>query len=576
MKRILSVGLGLAALAAMAAPSKIHSDLFQGECIHSFSSNGEWMVSELEAERSLLIRNLVTGQIWTYFSDGMDNGIDYTLCMTRDVSDDGTVIAEVQNVPSYWKNGKWTKLNGAEGAMAAIIGAITPDGSVIVGSVSSSTSRVTYPCVWYRQEDGTYGDIQFLPSPARNSVENGAQYVNANAISDDGKTIAVCYRSGSGFNNIPYVYMQDENGKWTSKPLGDTLIQEAYKDLPKSPGGYRGPSAPNFEAYMTPEEIEEFYKASDDWVNEQYANGISEDEILVGGYLLAAEFMSEENRRKYEPLAQAFANAYLPWAKAMAEYNAQLDAVAEKMISFEFNNVFISPDGKYVYATAYKSKMEDPTNPEYGMVDYHAPVRFDVATGEATLYPFEYDMMITCITEDYSILGWDFDRDLYLYRPAYIIPGGTTEVIEIPEYFNDMGNAYAYEWFEENLYQEVLIGFTQTGAYMWDDKWCVGKPVATPDMSLWGFGVSTLYWSAPPEMTATLSTYLLNPEEDKLADDGPEHAAIEEIEAIQSAQEYKVVNLQGITILETSDYEKVKALPWGLYIVNGQKLIIKN
>lgn len=576
MKKTIIIGLLLMGLPAFAELSPVRTAVFPGECIHSYSPNGLWMVSELDVERSLLIRNLETGEYWTYFSDGMDEGVDYTLAMTRDVSNDGTVIAEVQNVPSYWRNGEWTPLDGAKGAMAAIIGSITPDGSVIVGSVSQGSSRQTKPCVWRRQPDGSYGRIEFLPNPVRNNVENGAQYINANAISDDGKTIAVSYRSGSGFNNLPYVYIQDSEGNWTSKSLADELINAPYKDMPQSPGAYRGPSIPNFEAYMTEEELERFYAESGRWVDEQYALGYNDDEVFAMGYVYAAEFMSEENRKKYEPLARAFADAYIPWANAVIEYNKKLAEVADKIISFEFNNVFISPDGKYVYATAYKSILEDPTDPEFGMVDYHAPVRFDVATGEYTLYPFDYDMMITYIAEDYSILGWDFDRDVYLYRPAYIIPGGETEPIEIPEYFKEKGNRYACDWLEQNLYQEVLIGFTQTGAYMWEDKWCVGKPVATPGLNLWGFGVSTLYWSTPPEWDAVLSTYVFNPDNELLPDDSGNENEDSGVEGIISDDIYRVTNLQGITVLETRAYDDVLRLVPGLYIVNGKKILIKN
>lgn len=514
MKRLFSLVLIFGGLAAWAAePSTVPSQMLPGECIHSFSANGEWMVSELDIEGGMLIRNLKTGQQWVYYSDGMDNGLSYGIGFSRDISDDGTAVAEVSGIPSYWKNGKWTNLPQARG-QAAVVGGITPDGSVIAGSVSTATSLRTRPCVWYRQEDGSYGDPVWLPDPVRNSVSGtSAQYVNAVGISDDGKTVAVSLRTGSGFNNIPYAYIQDENGKWTSKVFGEDIISPPDLEMPKSPGAYRGPSAPNYEAYMTPEQIEQFYAATDyAWLNELYAQGMNDEEVYVAGILYAAEFMSEANRARYEPLAKAFADAYLPWANAMIEYQKAMDAISDQMGDFVFNNVFVSPDGKYLYATAYWSVVEDPTNPEYGIAMFHAPVRFDIATGESVAYPRKFDVMMTGVTADYSVLGWDYDMDAHLYRPAYIFPGLSTDPVEIQDYFKDQGNSYAYTWLEENLYREVLVGFTASGAYRWDDAWTIGKPLATPDMTLWGFGTSTLYWSVLPEESALLATYILNPD----------------------------------------------------------------
>ena len=578
MKKILLLALALGpAISYAGKPSEIPSQRFLGECIHSFSSNGEWMVSELDYERSMVIRNLVTGREWTYYADGYEGGIDYTLCMTNDVSNDGTVIAEVAGIPSYWRNGKWTSLPGAAGHVAAMLGGITPDSRVIVGSMSGPSSRQTKPCVWYLQDDGTYAAPVYLPDPARNSFSGGAQYINATAISDDGKTVAVSLRSGSGFNNVPYVYTQAEDGKWTSKALGTSLFSSAAGDLPPNPGAYRGPSAPNYEAYMTQEQIDAFYAASNAWVDEQYAKGLSDDEVYVEGYRYAMEFMTEENREKYRPLVEAFATSYLKWAADMARYQEALDKVADQIVDFEFNNVFVSPDGKYVFASSYKSVVQDPTNPEFGIVNIHAPVKFDVATGNATVYPTDFDAIITGVTADYSVLAWDYDMDVHLYRPAYIFPGESTQAVEIQEYWKQQGNEYAYLWTERNFYQEVFLGMANNGNYMWGDAWSIGKPVATPDMSLWGYGGSTLYWSAPPSESYLLITGILNPNGENLnqTPEQPEdpsdtdQSGVYEVVDYDNFTSYIIYNMSGIPVGRGFNFNEstTTSLAPGLYII---------
>ena len=38
---------------------------------------------------------------------------------------------------------------------------------------------------------------------------------------------------------------------------------------------------------------------------------------------------------------------------------------------------------------------------------------------------------------------------------------------------------------------------------------------------------------------------------------------------------YRVYNLQGILVLDTSDETRINSLPAGLYIINGRKILIK-
>lgn len=547
------------ATGARQAPSPVATQLFLGECIHSFSANGEWAVSELDVAGSMRIHNLLTGDSWTYMGSGDGDG--YDLATGRDVSDDGTVTAEVDGVPSYWKNGKWTPLPGARGGISAVVGGITPDGSVIAGSMSSGQSFRTNPCIWRRQADGTYGNPEWLPQP---SSGGGAQYINTTGISDDGRTVAVSLRSGSGFNNYPCVYKLGDDGKWTFRQFNASLMGEDDV-MPVSPGSYRGPQAPNYEDYMTPEQLDEFFTATGyAWLDDLYAQGMNDDEVFVEGILYAAEFMSAANKLRYLPLARAFADAYLPWAKAMAEYQAALDAIADKIIDFEFNNVFISPDGKYLYSTAYRTIINDINDPEYGTVKKHAPVRFDTATGETVIYPWDYDALICCVTGDYSVLAWDYDMDAHLYRPAYIFPGLSTDAYEIQDYWLDyMGNEAAYEWFEQTLYQEVLIGFTASGAYRWDDAWSVGKPVATPDMSLWCYGTSTLYWSVPPSVDLILASFVFNPadfDEDHNGESGIEAS----VEDGTLPGELEIYTLSGI-----KSGNSTQGLQPGIYVVKS-------
>lgn len=534
MKRTLLLATALMATLGMTAASDVASTVFPAEAVSSISPNGEWMVSELDVERSMLIRHIPTGKQWTYIYDGMDNGVDYLPACTQSVSDSGIVIGEVHGVPSYWIDGVWTSLPGSQGLIAAMLGGITPDGSAIVGSLGTRTSMRTSPCIWYRNDDGTYGNPVFLPSTLRDIFGGGGQYVNATSVSDDAKTVGISMVSGNGFFHTVCLYQQDDNGEWSATQLGYDLVNPTGT-IVRSPGDYRGPSWPNFEEYMTQQQLDEMFAASEIWSAEKAAEGYTDEEISIMSLSFVMDFMSEDKRTAYQRVLDAFLKAYLPWRESYSEYEAFLARMIDEGMDFLFNNVFVSHDGKFTFATGYRTVVEDPLNPENGVVMFHAPVRFDNATGEPTVYSYEPDVLVSGVTNDYSVVGWAYNRDIYWPRQAYIFPQNSTEAVSIPDYMKEKGKENAFNWLEEMLYQEVIVSMNSSGQYQYDDAWCCGKPIPSADLGIIGFAVSTLYWTNLPEESAIFMTYLLN----------PDNAGTSGVESLESDSQLSVKVLPG-------------------------------
>lgn len=547
----------------MAAPSAFEPKTYPGEYIHSISASGEWMVSEIEDGSGLIIRNLLSGEDWTYASPGYDGVVGYGLGTTRDVSNDGTVIGEVFDVPSYWKNGKWTELPGASGLMAAMVGAITPDASIIVGSLSGTNSRTTRPCLWYLQEDGTYGQPVFLPNPGSN-FWGGVQYANGTSISDDGTVVGVSVKTGNGLHSVPYVYTRNDRGSWTNRALGEELINPLGLEIPRQPSDLN-PQYPNYEAYMTPEEIAEFNEASGAWIDEQYAKGLNTEEIIILSYLYAAEFMTPENAAKYKPLAERLVDTYYKWVKAYDEYIAAMEALANSGIEFEFNNVFVSPDGKYLYASGFKSVVVDPTSPEYGIEEYFAPTRFDVETGKGIAYSFDDNVIISCVTADNCVLGQTYSTDVYLYKQAYIYPDGVTEGLPLQDYFLQQGKTAVYDWMEQTVYQEVFTGVTELGSYVYDDFWSVGKPVASYDMGVVGFGFSTLYWFLPFDPSVIFVTAVMNTDMEPDEGENGDTTGISDADVLDILST-EIVDMSGKTVY-FGEGNSLPVLSPGVYVI---------
>lgn len=532
MKKIYSLLFAVTATAALAETADIPTQIFHGESIHSISDNGVWMVSELDLEKSMRIRNLTTGERWQYIFDGGDFSNHWDLSRTHCVADDGTVVGEFNDIPAYWRDGKWTHLKGATGTGAAIVGAITADGSMIVGGFSDSSlsftdRQMTYPCVWYRNDDGTYGDPVFLPNPGRDYFGLSPQYLHCTAVSRDGKTIGATMRSGQGFHHFVYQYKQDENGEWTCKFLGEDIINPTNIEVPKYPGDYNGPDYPNYELYMTSSQLAEFYAAGYDWIDEQYKKGLTEDEIALAELSFAMEFMSPDMREPYEFLLNRFLDAYVPWYYKYMDYVAFLDKLESNGGSFAYNNVNVSPDGKYIYAVASSG------NGPYYMV------RFNTETGETLKYTNKRGLIASCILNDNTVLAGAFGSADGM---AYVISEDSTNPIEFPTYWQQIGLQKNYDWMLDNLYVNVVTAVVGNNNYEVAEKWCVGHPIATPDFKLVGFGVSTELFYPAPDEGSWVSTYFLNTGIDSSG-----------VEAVESAEESVLSILPGGVINASAD-----------------------
>lgn len=508
MKKILLFGISLLAFASAGAQSEIPTQYLSGEGIKSISSNGKWMVSEMSVDNCIAIRNLETGKAWGYICEGGDFDDRWDMAITRGVADDGTVVGEYNNIPAYWRDGEWIHLNGCVadqfGNVTAIVGGITPDGSVIVGSIGKGgsmydevDSQMTFPCLWYRQDDGTYGDPVWLPNPGKDYFGQVPQYLNATSISDDGKTVGALMRSGMGFHHFAFAYHMDDSGEWQYSMIGESLINPRNIPISPYPGEYHGPNYPNYEEYMTPQQLAAFFQAGNAWIDDLYRQGITdENEIALLELEFAMEFMSPDRRAEYEPLLRDFLAQYPAWQKAFDAYLDFLDKLDSQAAAFLYNNVWTSPDGKYVFASATR---------EGGMGGY-APVRYDVATGDIVIYNHTRSVIISGVGDDYSVLAKDYNSNDGI---AYIFPEGGISPVSFLDYWKN--NEKVYFWMEENMFRDVVVSITAGGAYNTEQKWCMGRPVATPDLSLFGFACSSEYWYPAPADNSFVSTFLINP-----------------------------------------------------------------
>lgn len=449
------------------------------EAYTSISSNAKWAAGQI-AVGAVTIRNLETNESWQYFSDG--GSINYFVGIGKVVSDNGTVIGATKSDNAcYWENGKWTDLKVPRPDFVNNTGSITPDGSVICGGVGLASMAtdaqevMLAPAVWYRQPDGSFGEAVVLPHPKEDFTGRLPQYVTAVAISDDGRVVGGQMTDYTGLIEQPIVYFCDDDGNWSYKLFGMDLINPTGITLPEWPGDFpEDILMPTPEWYMTAEQLEAFMEAFEEWDN-------------TGTPPLYQDFMTADKIEEYNQAMKEYLAIFLPWDE---KFNAFMD-VYRKLLGtanlFSFNNERLSPDGKY-YLTSINLRSSNLGRSK------NTPILFDLETWEYKTFNASAGLLISDITNDYTIFAYSPPPGTDIgTRTAYIFPQMADNAIDLYDYIKGI-NPEVGLWMEENMLHEVAIGLSGIDTILTEDMMCTGIPVATPDLSVILTSNSTLSW----------------------------------------------------------------------------------
>ena len=535
MKRHIAITTLCIALSAGAYAASAVQDptMIYGEALSGVSPDGQWVAGQI-TDGSVIIRNLATGEFWADFASGLNN---YYVGYGSPVSNIGVVAGSTTTSnAAYWEKGKWTLLPVPNRQYICNAVSITPDGSIICGGVgmaqvgADTESTMLFPALWYRQEDGTYGDPLILPHPELDLTGRAPQYISAIAVSDDGKTVAGEITDYFGARTEPIAYTCDANRNWTFRRLGTEMLNPNGIVFPEWPGGLDDDILmPTQEWYMTPEQIEAFVEAFNEWDN-------------TGEPPRYEDFMTPEQIAEYRAALKEYYDIVAPWAEKYNEFMEVYMRYLNQGSSFGRNQIRLSPDGK-ICVTSSGGR----------------PVVFNLETGETTVLQTQRPTAITCVTADYSILAYISAKgaDLGTYK-AYIYPQMQEGGMALEDYLKGV-SPDLYEWMESHLYQDVIVGLNADGTLATETMMCTGIPVATPDMGIIVTNNSTASWIDDPGeeyLSLVLPTGLNN----------TENNAVEEIVENKDCEGMSVYDLAG-TLVATGKTLDTDALAKGVYIV---------
>lgn len=457
--------LSTAALTIAANAGQVEPQLLTGYAITAISPNGQWGVSQIYGDVSLI--NLQTGQEVASFIHDDEVGIYYLPGFNNTLSNDGLLLCtdHTNSNATYYYQGNWYTLSTGEYVNSnSSANGITPDGSRIcgnlgIGSFAEDWALMVAPVIWDRQDDGSYGDYVILPHPETDVFGASPQYITATAISEDGHTIAGQIVDARGAFVYPIIYIEDENGNWTyDLPTKDLINPEGY-ELPDYPG--EGPDYPSASQYMSEDKAAEYEEALND-----YYNGV-ETEMPV-----AEDYMTEEELEAYE----AAVDEYYEWEDLAYAYDDAYYAITETSFNLEFNQVSLSADGTKLGVCQYT---------EIFIPGYRIPQPAFypwVFNLDGSSEPETYDtasMYISGFADNY-LLAAEFDEDIMCYN-GYLLKDG--EVTSLYDYLAAQGDDIK-SWVDLNLSHDWEIEDSETGDIDTETIMYTGMPSASSDMNV--------------------------------------------------------------------------------------------
>lgn len=539
----------LISAAAIATASLVNAEVaapihISNSCINNMSPDGTIGVSQGYSTGAKIL-DLASGNLlYEIPSDEMEN-IGVGFGVGNGISNTGIVLISTDGfLAEYWKDGKIYTLDYPEEAIGNnSANGITPDGSRICGYVgvfgeteNEDDVLRNLPCIWNFEGDNEYSKPIILPHPERDFTGRIPQYVMANYISEDGKTILGSLVDCVGYMSYPILWKEDENGEWSYEVIHEELYHPEGFEFPAFPGEWTGGNYPMPYDFMSEEE--------------QAAYDAAYAAYEAGGYVGAepnpADYMTQEEIDAYNE----YSDQYNAWVD---QFNAWLDAYSEYVAacpSFDMNSFHLSGNGKYM-TTSASTPIDDPM--EWRPVSSYSPWVFDLTEGTISKYTDIGNIMATYVADDGTVLATSAsitDRQ----RFAYVIAGGNC--LGMQEWIASKVPSYG-TWISENMTFPVIIDSE------WDeihDRWIdttedmtlTGVPTGTPDLSKIGVWINN-EWDFATESEA----YIFDIE-----------AGVNSVDRINAASEGKVIyDLSGRKLREIS-------AP-GIYIIDGKKTMVK-
>lgn len=555
-KPLLLLAAGMAVMTVQAdALESPH--IFPNTTAQRVSPDGRYFVSE--PGEGMEIFDLMTGESWMYINETVDDeDANYNSGHGNCWSGTGIMVGttHLDMVPQYWKNGEWFDLDRGNSMGMFMPSGITPDGTRICGNGNISregysTETMQLPVYWDAEGDG-FGELHTLPCPALDFTNRAPQHITAISISDDGKTIFGQIIDYTGQYPEPIVYTQSADGEWSySLPLEKLFRPEGFI-FPEYPDEI-GIEMPVLEDFMTQNEIDAYNAALDNWYNEAAATGNYD----WASYPEMEQFATPEEIESYNIAADEYNRVAMEFNDKISAFFEAIDTVMANAPTIVKNLGLITPDGKDALFTV----MTEIENPDpmswFPFLDVNYPCRLTLSDGNMKVYDDVPDATVWSVLADGSFTAgnmsslWDPQPMMgYIERNGVLVP--------LFDYMQT-ANPDNAGWMEEYMTHDCIsVEFDEDWNYIEivEEKLVTGVPVASRDLNVivtWTLNV----WDMESEDFCY--AYYFNMGKPVSVD------ALRD----RAVSSYEVYNLNGVSVMKTTDKSEIKNLDGGIYIVKA-------
>lgn len=517
------------------------------------SPNGNVVISQT-ADGSSLLYDWQTNDV--YFYEEVYPGLGN--CFSDET---GMFVGEtVEGVAKVMVKGKMETPPSIQKYTLSSLSAITNDGTRACGYVQSleltqKTGLMYQPVFYDISPDGTFSDPVFLPTPEKDFFGARPQYCTATWISNDGNTMIGVMMDDRGFYTVPIVYTCDNNGTWSYSLPTRSLFNPKGLELPPSVDSFDEAFPdlvfPEITNFMTPEHRAEF---DADWGTYQQT-GDSD----INPYDHLDLYMTQEEYDAYVESVTIWNNAVREYYKLYEDYEKTVSSILEGSVFFAGNSMALNSDGsKFVISAAsYNANGDESLGNMY-----------IIGTADGSLEPLKTSIRGVAPKQflpDGTIVAASGMANPMAgsIKPcqSYVMPAGASDFMPVEDFIATLNPGYA-QWMQDNLYVLAPTGYDRFGNITYGEMMLSGNVSFSDDFNVISGGVES--WVNDDAYDYQYFTYIMT---DAMA-------GIESIVDENKDGVYKVFNLNGMSVMTTTDKTELNNLGKGIYIINGKKVAI--
>ena len=496
--------------------------LFEDVMSLHISPEGKYVVAQDPLSLGAIIINVSTQKETDFLENYPGNGN----CIT----DNGILVGQSMDGAPVVMNASGTQqtlsVNGA--TASGTFNAVTPSGNMACGWIFTGGEGAMYkPFYCAIQENGKLGSPQILPSPTKDLAGGEPQFVTAEWISDDGNIITGQVTDGSGMFTYPIVFKKTD-GKWdyslpSEKLLGDssTLPQWPEEDI----------YYPEITSYMTEANAKRWNEAMAAYEMDEGPNPW--DDIL--------DYMNQDYYDIYLEAVKKYQEEVNEYYKKVDEYWEEMAKLINKC-NFVLGSQSMNGKGTLMAMVRNIPENEDEVT---DIAAGYEMTLFDISSQEIRTVKSPVDFLLpTQILDDGTVIALNYE-----FWNDFVLLPNEEEFISFAEYIATR-NPKWLPWMEENL--QVTLTNNQGEK---EDVVINGIISFSKDGSIMAGGYNGY---------SGTFTYIFT--------DG--EAGIESYAKEAPDGVLKVFDLRGVKLMETKDASEVKALPRGIYLINGKKILL--